>query len=69
MSQAVPMATRAKTAPDTEAMPAFPMSEAVKLRLSRMIGSRGGAANVETKHAKNDTHDRWKALMCGAATE
>jgi hypothetical protein len=62
-SQAVPIATRAKTAPDTDAMPALPMSEAVRLRLSRMIGRRGGAAKVETKQAKKETQDRWNARM------
>lgn len=57
-SHAVPIATRAKTAPETAAIPALPMSVAVKLRLSRMIGRSGGAAKVETKQAKKDTHER-----------
>lgn len=68
-SHAVPMATRAKTAPETAAIPAFPMSVAVRLRLSLMIGNRGGAAKVETKHAKKEIQERWNARMCGAATE
>lgn len=62
-SQAVPMAIRAKTAPETEAIPALPMSVEVKLRLSRIIGSRGGAAKVETKQEKKEIQERWKALM------
>lgn len=57
-SQAVPMAIRAKTAPETDAIPAFPMSVAVRLRLSRMMGRSGGAAKVDTKQEKNDTQDR-----------
>lgn len=68
-SQAVPMARRAKTAPETEAIPALPMSVAVRLRLSRMMGRRGGAAKVETKQQKKLIHERWKALMWGAAIE
>lgn len=62
-SQAVPMAILAKTAPETEATPAFPMSVAVRLRLSRIIGTSGAAAKLETKHAKNENHDRWNASM------
>lgn len=57
-SQTVPMAIRAKTAPETDAIPAFPMSVAVRLRLSRMMGRSGGAAKVDTKQEKNDTQDR-----------
>lgn len=68
-SQAVPIAMRAKTAPETEAIPAFPMSVAVRLRLSRIMGKSGGAAKVDTKHAKKETHERWNALMCGFAIE
>lgn len=52
-SHAVPMTRRAKTEPETEAIPAFPMSVAVRLRFSRMIGRSGGAAKVETKQQKN----------------
>lgn len=57
-SQAVPIATLAKTAPETDATPAFPMSVAVRLRLSRIMGRRGGAAKLDTKHEKKETHDR-----------
>lgn len=57
-SQAVPIATLAKTAPDTDATPAFPMSVAVRLRLSRIIGRRGGAAKLDTKHEKKEIHDK-----------
>lgn len=42
------MTSREKTAPEKEAMPALPMSVAVRPRLSRMTGSSGGAAKVET---------------------
>ncbi|KAL3819259.1 hypothetical protein ACJIZ3_005164 [Penstemon smallii] len=57
-SQADPMATRANTAPATAAIPALPISVDVRLRLSRIIGNRGGAANVETKHAKKEIQER-----------
>jgi hypothetical protein len=57
-SQAVPITIRANTAPETAAIPAFPMSEAVRLRLSRIIGKRGGAAKVETKQEKKEIHER-----------
>lgn len=56
-SQAVPMATRANIAPETAAIPAFPMSVEVRLRLSRMIGNRGGAAKVETKQERKETQE------------
>lgn len=51
-SQAVPMAIRAKIAPETDAIPAWPISLDVRLRLSRMTGSRGAAAKLEMKHVK-----------------
>jgi hypothetical protein len=51
--------------PDTEAIPALPMSLAVKLRLSRMMGIKGGAAKVERKQVKKEIHERWNARMCG----
>lgn len=57
-SQAVPMATLANTAPETEAIPALPMSVAVRLRLSRMTGMRGGAAKLETKQRKKENQDK-----------
>lgn len=46
-SQALPMAILAKTAPETDAIPALPISVAVRLRLSRMTGMRGGAAKLK----------------------
>ncbi|CAJ1979265.1 unnamed protein product [Sphenostylis stenocarpa] len=55
--------------PETEATPAFPMSLLVRLRLSRMIGTRGAAAKVETKQVKKDIQDKWKVLMWGLAKE
>jgi hypothetical protein len=57
------MASLEKMAPETEATPALPMSALVRLRLSRMIGMRGAAANVETTQVKKDIHPRWKARM------
>lgn len=57
-SHAVPMASRAKTAPETEAIPALPISVAVRSRLSRIMGIRGGAAKVDTKQRKKENHDK-----------
>lgn len=57
-SQAVPMAIRAKTAPATAEIPAFPMSVEVRLRLSRMMAKRGGAAKLETKQEKKEIQAR-----------
>lgn len=57
-SQAVPMAIRAKTAPETAAIPALVMSVEVRLRLSRIMGRSGGAAKVETKHEKKEIQER-----------
>ena len=58
-----------KILPETEATPALPMSTLVRLRLSRIMGTRGAAANVETKQVKNEIHERWKVLMWGLAKE
>lgn len=63
------MTSLEKMLPETEAIPAFPMSDFFKLRLSRMIGTRGAAANVEMKHVKKDIQERWKVLMWGLANE
>ncbi|CAI0429447.1 unnamed protein product [Linum tenue] len=52
-SQAVPITMRAKAAPVTEAMPPYPISTQFW-----MIGSKGGAAKVETKQAKKETQER-----------
>lgn len=49
--------------PDTEAIAAFPMSDLTRLRLSRMMGTRGAAANVETKQVKKEIQERWKVRM------
>jgi hypothetical protein len=35
----------------------------VRLRLSRMMGMSGAAANVETTQVKKDIYPRWKARM------
>jgi hypothetical protein len=44
--------------PDTDAMPELLISVLVRSRLSRMMGSNGGAANVDTKHVKKEIHAR-----------
>lgn len=54
-----------KFIPETDAIPALLTSALVKLRLSRMMGINGGAAKVDTKHVKNEIHERWKARMWG----
>ena len=46
-SHKVPMTSLEKTLPETEATDALPMSLLVRSKLSRMIGTRGAAANVE----------------------
>lgn len=69
MSQTAPIASLEKMLPETEATPAFPMSLLVRLRLSRMMGTRGAAANVETKQVKKEIQERWKVLMWGLARE
>lgn len=63
------MATRAKTAPATEAIPAFPTSVVVNEILSLMTVTRGGVAKEETKQQKKENQERWKARMCGLAKE
>nr|GLL33925.1 hypothetical protein Csa_1G097685 [Ipomoea trifida] len=55
--------------PETEATPAFPMSDLTRLRLSRIMGTSGAAANVDTKQVKKEIHERWKVLMWGLAKE
>lgn len=55
--------------PETEAIPAFPMSDFVRLRLSRIMGIKGAAAKVEMKQVKNEVQERWKVVMCGFAKE
>lgn len=57
-SQTTPMTSRESILPETEATPAFPTSVLVKLRLSRMMGTRGAAAKVEMKQVKKETHAR-----------
>lgn len=51
--------------PETEAMPALPISVFVRLRLSRMMGTSGAAAKVDIKHVKNEIHERWKVVIWG----
>lgn len=53
--------------PETEAIPAFPMSFLVRLRLSRMMGTSGAAAKVEMKQVKKESQDRWNVTICGLA--
>lgn len=64
-SHAGPMARREKIEPRKEAMPALPMSEAVRLRSFLMMGRSGGMEKVQKKVEKRDIHARWKARMCG----
>lgn len=64
-----PMARREKMEPTKDAMPALPISLAVRLRSSRIIGRRGGIEKVEKKHEKRESHARWKARMWGGAIE
>jgi hypothetical protein len=52
------MTSLEKMEPDTDAIPALPMSCVVRSRLSRMIGRSGAAANVDTKHMQKESHDR-----------
>lgn len=68
-SQAAPITRREKMLPETDAMPAFPISCFVRFRLSRMIGIRGAAAKVEMKQVKNEIQERWKVVIWGFAKE
>jgi hypothetical protein len=63
------MTSLEKIDPDTDATPAFPMSALARLRLSRMMGTNGAAAKVETKHVKKEIHERWKVRIWGLAKE
>ncbi|GFZ20415.1 nitrate transporter 2:1 [Actinidia rufa] len=45
------------------------MSALVRLRLSRMMGTSGAAAKVDTKQVKKENQERWKVLMWGLAKE
>jgi hypothetical protein len=44
--------------PETDAIPALPMSFFVRSRLSLMMGISGGAANVEMKQVKKEIQER-----------
>ncbi|GER39457.1 glucans biosynthesis glucosyltransferase H [Striga asiatica] len=68
-SHAKPMTRREKMLPETEATPAAPTSERERPRLSRMMGTRGAAANVETRQVQKESHARWKERMWGPAKE
>lgn len=57
-SQTTPMTSLEKMLPETEATPALPMSDLVRSRLSRIIGTRGAAAKVEIKHVKKEIQAR-----------
>lgn len=69
MSQTAPITSLEKMLPETEATPAFPISAFFRLRLSRMMGTSGAAAKVETKQVKKEIQERWKVLICGLANE
>ena len=62
-SHSTPITRRERMLPETEAIPAFAISGRVRSRLSRMIGTRGAAANVEMTQVQKESHERWKALM------
>ncbi|KAG6435192.1 hypothetical protein SASPL_100062 [Salvia splendens] len=68
-SHTTPIMRREKMLPETEATPALPMSERLRLMLSRMMGTSGAAAKVETKHVKKEIQARWKDRMWGCAKE
>lgn len=68
-SQITPIIRREKMLPETEATPALPMSERVRFRLSRIMGTKGAAAKVEMKQVKNEIQPKWKDLMWGCAKE
>uniref|UniRef100_A0A0A0LS93 Major facilitator superfamily (MFS) profile domain-containing protein n=1 Tax=Cucumis sativus TaxID=3659 RepID=A0A0A0LS93_CUCSA len=68
-SHTAPITRREKILPETDVTPAFPMSTFVRLRLSRMMGTRGAAAKVDTKHVKKEIQERWKVLMWGLARD
>lgn len=53
-SQTAPITSLESMLPETEATPALPTSDLVKLRLSLIIGTRGAAAKVETKVVKKE---------------
>lgn len=57
-SHTAPITSLENILPETEATPAFPMSALVRLRLSRMMGTRGAAAKVETKQVKKEIQDK-----------
>ncbi|CAI9768533.1 unnamed protein product [Fraxinus pennsylvanica] len=48
-SQTAPIASLENILPETEATPAFPISIFLRFRLSRIIGTSGAAAKVDTK--------------------
>lgn len=68
-SHRTPIRSRENMLPDTEATPALPMSLLVRSRLSRMMGTSGAAAKVETKVVKNESHARWNDLIWGCLKE
>lgn len=68
-SQAGPMARREKTEPTKAATPEALMSASVRWRSARMTGRSGGMEKVEKKQAKSESQAKWKARMCGCATE
>lgn len=68
-SQTGPIASRENMEPKKEAIPALFMSMVVRLRSSRIIAMSGGKAKVEKKQEKRESHERWKARMCGCENE
>ena len=68
-SQTAPITSLEKILRDTEVTPALPTSPFVRLRLSRMMGTSGAAANVDTKQVKKEIQERSHVLMWGLAKE
>jgi hypothetical protein len=69
MSTNVPIMTRQMMVPVIDANAAFPRSGLVMFKSSRMTGTIGAAAKVETKEMKNPIQDMWKDMWCGRWNE
>jgi len=65
----VPIKTRQMMVPVIDANAALPRSGLVMFKSSRMTGTIGAAAKVETKEMKNPIQDMWKDMWCGRWNE
>mmetsp|Transcript_31770 Transcript_31770/g.69502 ORF Transcript_31770/g.69502 Transcript_31770/m.69502 type:complete len:217 (-) Transcript_31770:673-1323(-) len=68
-SHAKPISSLKTTAAEAVDMAAAAVSSLVSFKLSMMYGSSGAGENVEKKVAKKPHQDKWKAIMCGCATD